>query len=447
MDDRKLSRRLTLAQLGYGLAFFCLTNCVMLLQGKLWWLLALGAGVLLVNGVAGLRVMPTKNLWRKLCCHGTVLLAAFYGSMVLSLLCHGLMIFGMIPCATKTLIVSAIFCFLCHFILFWNGILCVYLTSSQMGIKLRVAGAVCGLIPLVNLIVLAIIIRVTHREVVLETLRENRNRSRQGQALCATRYPILLVHGVFFRDNPVLKYWGRIPKELESNGAQVYYGHHQSALSVARSAEEITQTIEKIIKDSGCEKVNIIAHSKGGLDCRYAMAHCGASDKVASLTTINTPHRGCIFADWLLDKTSQEFEEKVADTYNSSAKLLGDTTPDFLAAVYDLTASSCTAFDKATPPPVGVLCQSIGSVMGKASRGQFPLNVFYPFVKHFDGDNDGLVGEESFAWGSSYTLLRPKGKRGISHMDMTDLNQDNVPGFDVREFYVQLVNALKEKGL
>ena len=29
---------------------------------------------------------------------------------------------------------------------------------------------------------------------------------------------------------------------------------------------------------------------------------------------------------------------------------------------------------------------------------------------------------------------------------MIDLNRENVPDFDVREFYVQLVHALKERG-
>lgn len=447
VEEKKLARRLDWFQAGYALAFFAMSNCLTLLWGRLWWLLLPVLGVLAINALAGFRCMPTQSLWRKLCCHGTVLLAAFYGSMAASFLVHGLMLFGVIPCQTKALIYSAVYCFVCHFVLFLNGILCVYLTSSQLGIKLRVVGALCGLIPVVNLVVLALIIRTTDLEVVLETCREHRNRDRKDQALCATRYPILLVHGVFFRDNPVVKYWGRIPRELENNGAQVFYGHHQSALSVADSAREITETIDKILRATGCEKVNIIAHSKGGLDCRYAMAHCGAADKVASLTTINTPHRGCLFADWLLEKTSQEFEESVAYTYNSSAKLLGDTTPDFLAAVYDLTASACTAFDRATPQPEGVLCQSVGSLMGKARLGQFPLNLFYPFVKRFDGENDGLVGEASFAWGDSYTLLRPRGKRGISHADMTDLNRHNIPGFDVREFYVQLVAKLKEKGL
>ena len=39
----------------------------------------------------------------------------------------------------------------------------------------------------------------------------------------------------------------------------------------------------------GCEKVNIIAHSKGGLDSRYMITHLGLADKVASLTTVATP--------------------------------------------------------------------------------------------------------------------------------------------------------------
>ena len=39
-----------------------------------------------------------------------------------------------------------------------------------------------------------------------------------------------------------------------------------------------------------------------------------------------------------------------------------------------------------------------------------------------------------------------KGKRGVSHGDMIDLNRENIPGFDVREFYVNLVAELKQKG-
>ncbi|MGN0374887.1 MAG: hypothetical protein ACI4EN_05245 [Butyrivibrio sp.] len=43
-------------------------------------------------------------------------------------------------------------------------------------------------------------------------------------------------------------------------------------------------------------------------------------------------------------------------------------------------------------------------------------------------------------------FLSTNGKRGISHGDMIDLNRENIPGFDVREWYVQLVADLKNRG-
>ena len=68
------------------------------------------------------------------------------------------------------------------------------------------------------------------------------------------------------------------------------------------------------------------------------------------------------------------------------------------------------------------------------------------FVKYFDGDNDGLVGEKSFEYGDRYVFVIPNGHRGISHGDIIDLNRENIDGFDVREFYVELVHDLKERG-
>jgi triacylglycerol lipase len=95
----------------------------------------------------------------------------------------------------------------------------------------------------------------------------------------------------------------------------------------------------------------------------------------------------------------------------------------------------------------GVVYNSVGSKLNKAINGKFPLNFSYHFVKHFGGDNDGLVTEDSFKWGESYKYLTVKGKRGISHGDMIDLNRENIKEFDVREFYVETVANLKNKGL
>lgn len=37
------------------------------------------------------------------------------------------------------------------------------------------------------------------------------------------KYPLLMVHGMGFRDNRVIGYWGRIPKALEKCGAEVFF--------------------------------------------------------------------------------------------------------------------------------------------------------------------------------------------------------------------------------
>jgi triacylglycerol lipase len=326
------------------------------------------------------------------------------------------------------------------------GILCVYLTSAQLGRRLRLIGLICGLIPIANLIALFFILKTTTKECLFEIGKEQRNRQRRDQRICATKYPILMVHGVFFRDFKYVNYWGRIPKELETNGAAIFYGNQPSAASVADSAAVLKERILQILAETGAEKVNIIAHSKGGLDSRYAIAKLGMGEYVASLTTINTPHRGCLFADYLLTKIPATTQDTVASTYNKTLGKLGEPEADFLAAVNDLTDSACKERDPQMPTPEGIFCQSIGSVLAKAGGGKFPLNFSYPLVNHFSGDNDGLVSEDSFAWGEKYTLLRSIGDRGISHGDMIDLNRENIPGFDVREFYVELVKDLKDRG-
>ena len=343
-------------------------------------------------------------------------------------------------------IINAIPMVVLEVILFWNGMIRVYLTSVQLGLKHRILAALCGWIPFLNIWYLTKIIRIASDEVEFETEKWELDEVRAENEAYKTKYPILLVHGVFFRDFRYLNYWGRIPKELKRNGAVVYYGQQQSAASVEDSGRELAARIREILKETGCEKVNIIAHSKGGLDSRAAIAHAGCAPFVATLTTINTPHRGCIYAEYLLNKVPEAARQKVAAAYNATLKRLGDENPDFLAAVTDLTESACLARNETTPDMPGVLYESVMSYCRKARHGKFPLNATYPVVKHFDGKNDGLVSVDSAKWGTRFTLLEPVGKRGISHGDVVDLNRENIPGFDVREFYVNLAADLKKRG-
>lgn len=414
-------------------------------EHPLYWLV-IPTAVCAVNLLAGFLGQEACS-WRwRFLAHGIDCLLIFSTSLLLSVFW---LIIGWLHLSWSVadLLWSVLVSVIAHAILFWNGMITLYLTSVQLGLRYRVLGALCGWIPLVNLIVLGIILKITIAEYRTEAGKERLNASRKADAICATRYPVLLVHGVFFRDSAVLNYWGRIPAELERNGARVFYGKHSSALAVADSAKEIAWRVRELVNLTGCEKVNIIAHSKGGLDCRCAMHNEGIAPLVASLTTINTPHRGCGFADYLLQLVPEGAKRKVASAYNKAAHTLGDENPDFLAAVNDLTASACGKTDESWTAPAGVLCQSVGSVLAKARNGRFPLNMTRPLVAFFDGENDGLVAEDSFAFGEHYTLLRTAKKRGISHADMIDLNRENIADFDVREWYVQLVHDLKNKGL
>lgn len=400
---------------------------------------------LLVIVFAGGFVVKTKR--SKVCLHGTLLLYAFCASLLLSIPCQILLAVQSVPADPMISVWSLAQCAGVLLVVFWVGILCVYLTSAQLGFGLRLLGLLCSLIPVANLVVLFFILKATTAECLFEMEKDRCNKQRKSEQVCATKYPILMVHGVFFRDTKFFNYWGRIPGELETNGATIFYGNHPSATSIADSAALLKDRILQILAETGAEKVNIIAHSKGGLDCRYAIAKLGIGDCVASLTTINTPHRGCLFADYLLTNIPAETKDTIAQTYNSALRKLGEKEADFLAAVNDLTDTHCKQLDSEMPTPEGIFCQSVGSVLAKAGSGKFPLNFSYQLVKHFSGENDGLVSEDAFAWGQTYTLLKPTGKRGISHGDMIDLNRENIPGFDVREFYVGLVNDLKNRGL
>ncbi|MFA9424272.1 MAG: esterase/lipase family protein [Sedimentibacter sp.] len=378
---------------------------------------------------------------------GNQLLTLFLVSLYLEIMVSLFFIFTQDLTEWKPVLIHILIVIVLENIVFWSGMLKIYFYSVQLGIKWRVIGILCGWIPIVHIWALYKIIGITKKEVEFEKEKYMTNIVRAEDAVCQTKYPILLVHGVFFRDSTLLNYWGRIPGHLKKNGAYIYYGGHESAASIEESGKELAQKIKKIINETGCEKVNIIAHSKGGLDCRYAISCTDVEKNIASLTTISTPHNGCLFADYLLEKISPKIQNSVAKKYNAAAKKLGDKNPDFMEAVKSLTSKSCSEVNEKVLDVETVFYQSFGSKMNRASSGKFPLNMIYPFVKHFDSENDGLVAVASMKWGKEFKLIKTTGGRGISHSDIIDLNRENIPGFDIREFYTEIVHDLKLRGL
>ena len=262
--------------------------------------------------------------------------------------------------------------------------------------------------------------------------------------LCKTRYPLLMVHGVGFRDLRYFNYWGRIPAELMRNGAVVYYGNQEAFGTIACNGEDIRRRIFEIRKETGAEKVNIIAHSKGGLDARYAISTLNMAPYVASLTTMSTPHRGCRFVDYAC-RLPEGLYRFTASCFDRTFGKLGDKNPDFYTATHQFATEASAQFNRENPDASGVYYQSYASKM-KYPWSHLLLGIPWCLIRPLEGDNDGLVSIESAKWGEFQGVFSNSRTRGISHGDMIDLKRQDYNGFDVVEAYVQLVAGLKERG-
>ncbi len=333
------------------------------------------------------------------------------------------------------------------FLLNLNGILRIAVSSKQTKPGQWLLLWFTWYIPGINSLALRSFYRTARSEYRFEQAKHELDNLRVESQICRTRYPILMVHGIFFRDWQYFNYWGRVPAELIRNGAAVYYGKQQSANLVSVSAGEIAEQIKSIIAETGAPKVNIIAHSKGGLDSRYAISKLGMDRYVATLTTINTPHFGCEWVDNVLAKAPQSLKDFCDRRYNRLFSRLGDRDPHFLLGVGELTKASCERFEREVPDSPSVRYHSVMSRMVTSRAAGFPLNMGYFLNKPYTKlGNDGLVPVESALRGERTSMVPDTRKRGISHGDMIDLMRENIDGFDVREYYVQLVKELKEAG-
>ena len=111
-----------------------------------------------------------------------------------------------------------------------------------------------------------------------------------------SKYPIVLAHGIAAKQLRILNAFGQIGSELEKEGYKVYVADTDGFGSVENNAEQLKSFIERVLSETGAEKVNIIAHSKGGLDAKYMITKLYMEDKIASLTTLCTPHKGSVIA-------------------------------------------------------------------------------------------------------------------------------------------------------
>lgn len=268
---------------------------------------------------------------------------------------------------------------------------------------------------------------------------------RSGSDYCAARYPVLLVHGVAFRDETFfIKYWGKIPSSLEKKGAKVFTGKQQAYGTIKSNAEQLRVRVEEILKITGSDKVNIIAHSRGGLEARYMISMLGMEDKVASLTTLATPHQGSTMADFIIRHAAdKQLLGVVLDLY---AKIIGDTNPESLNAGIELTTARMKQFNKTVINSESVYYQSYACAIDGNFFNPF-WKAMYKIIAEKEGANDGLVSVSSAKWGNFRGIASCDGKPLVTHADIVGmhfLSGENC--FDAAEFIQDVVHELKVSG-
>lgn len=268
---------------------------------------------------------------------------------------------------------------------------------------------------------------------------------------CKTYYPIVLIHGAGFRDLKWPVYWGRIPRVLTENGAEIFYGLQDCWASLDDNADAIAKRLDEIIAQTGKPKVNIIAHSKGGLEARMAASSKGCGGKIASITTIATPHRGSKTIDRLF-RFPRGIFNAAAFAVDNWIRVVGDKKPDFLRVCEDFTTKRMERFNIENPDVPGIFYQSYACVMSRP-LSDINLSTANGIVSMIEGPNDGLVSVESASWGENVRILRSNALRGISHLDAIDLRRQPLTKkqgsgvSDICDVYVEIASQLRQRGL
>ena len=203
---------------------------------------------------------------------------------------------------------------------------------------------------------------------------------------------IVLAHGVLGFGNlteapAFVNYFNGVAAHLEGQGHVVIAPQVNPVGTVAQRGEQLAIAIVRRFTTD--DEVHVIAHSMGGLDARHAITHVpGVAERVATLVTIGTPHRGSPVADAIASRTDPLFAH--------IPHFIVDQLQRNAGALHDLTSAFGTHFDDTTPDVDGV---RYVEVAGDAEKGGHELFLFQlaAVIGNLKGSgvNDGVVTRTS----------------------------------------------------
>jgi triacylglycerol lipase len=279
-----------------------------------------------------------------------------------------------------------------------------------------------------------------------------------------TRYPIVLVHGLFGFDQLLgVDYFYKVPQALQADGSKVYVAQVSATNSSELRGEQLLAQVKQILAITGASKVNLIGHSHGGPTTRYVASV--RPDLVASVTNIAGVNKGSKVAD-VVRKTAAPgtVSESVAILIAEGlAKLIGLASKDGSlpqnanAALDALTSQGSAKFNAKFPEglPLGACNEGAYQVNGVryySWSGASPVTNVFDISDAamgltslaFKEKNDGLVSSCSSHLGQ---VLRDDYQ--MNHLDEVNQFVGIVSLFETNPVSVfrQHANRLKNAGL
>lgn len=238
--------------------------------------------------------------------------------------------------------------------------------------------------------------------------------------------PVVLVHGFFGFDRigvPGVKihYFRGIVKHLATLGCHAHAVRLPASASVPDRAKILVDKINALPH----ERVDIIAHSLGGLDARYALAKLGLASKVRALVTIGTPHHGTPLADLAM-------EGRIATARKAIAAI---GVP--LHGLDWLSTAALAKFNEDIRDVPGVRYACVVAGIREASTPiSLALTPVHAYLRRVAGPNDGLVPVTSQYWGETLAEIE------ADHWQQVGWRMTMRGTFDALGMYAYIVSRL-----
>ena len=246
-------------------------------------------------------------------------------------------------------------------------------------------------------------------------------------------------------------------------------------------AEFLADQVDALLAETGATKVNLVCFSMGGIDCRFLVSPAGLDfgAKVASVTTISSPHRGSFVADIatkVLPGTDQSAAiDALATVYGKTFSDVADDS-HVVAALQSMSEAAMVQFNVDIVDAEGVFYQSWagfssvgglphpdknaesractgadGKVLmlrnpGTQDRMDALLVASGAMVAHGTElrPNDGVSSVESSKWGEFRGCIPADHLDQVGQID--DVGANHQTGFDYLRFYRNLAFDLAARG-